>query len=152
MLSVFSLASCYLTPSTPLEILPVSRLGNLSYPMALPCKRPSRNTFLDTDTRWAIEDVHPKERVTQFGTPGYSCEYTANFIEGNHQPPLRRTLAPQGLGHLPDALSQSKELPTRRSLTNPFPSNQRLPQCNPRHLTLDRELIHPLNLRQALRR
>ena len=59
-----SLASCYLTPSTPIEIVPVSRLGNLFYLTTLPRKRPSHTTFLDPDTHWAIEGVHPKERVT----------------------------------------------------------------------------------------
>ena len=111
---------------------------------------PSRNTSFDIDNHRAIEGVHPKEWVTQFGTPGYNCECTANFVEGNHQPPLRRPLAPRGLGHLPDALSQSKELPTRRSWTNHFLSNQRLPQCNPRPQTLNRELIPHQNLRQVL--
>ena len=48
----------------PIEIVPVSRLENLFYLPTLPCKRPSRTTFLDPDTRWAIEGVHPKERVT----------------------------------------------------------------------------------------
>ena len=112
----------------------------------------SRNTSLDPDSRTHIEGVHPKERVTQFGTPGYSCEFTANFVEGNHQPPLRRPLAPRGLGHLPDALSQSKELPTRRSLTNLFPNYRRLHRCNPRPLTLGRELIPHPRPHQALQR
>ena len=33
-----------------------------------------RHTSLDTDSRMHMEGVFPKERVTQFGTPGYSCE------------------------------------------------------------------------------
>ena len=38
---------------------------NLLYLTTLLCKEPSRTTFLDTDTRWAIKGVHPKEQVTQ---------------------------------------------------------------------------------------
>ena len=44
----------------------------------------SCNTSLDPNSRTHIEGVHPKERVTQVGTPGYNYEFTANFVEGNH--------------------------------------------------------------------
>ena len=86
----------------------------LSSPHDVSVYESSRNTSLDTDSLRHIKVVFPKERVTQFGMPDYNCEITTNFIEGNHQPPLRRALARRSLGHLPDALSQSKELPTRR--------------------------------------
>ena len=53
-----------LIPFTPVELAPGSRLGTLFYFTTLPCTRPSRTTFLDPDNRWAIEGVHPKDRVT----------------------------------------------------------------------------------------
>ena len=124
----------------------------LSSPHDVSVYESSRHTSLDTDSRRHIEGVFPMERVTQFGTPGYSSEITANFVEGNHQPPLRRPLAPRGLGHLPDALSQSKELPTRQSMKNLFPNYRRLHRCNPRPLTLGRELIPHPRPHQALQR
>ena len=93
-----------------------------------------------------------KERSTQFGTPGYSCEITASYVDDNLQPPLQRPIAPRGLGHLPDALSLSNELPNRRLLTSLSQNYQRFPRCNPRHLTLGRELIPHQPLCQAIQR
>ena len=82
----------------------------------------------------------------------YSCEITANNVEGNLQPPLWRPIAPRSLGHLPDAMSQSKELPTRRSLTSLSKKYRRLTSCNPRHLICGRELTPHQPLHQALQR